>query len=175
MNSVLDDALERLRGMGPEARHGAPNHGPMAAEALVAIGCLDDVPRWVDDYRGELDPMPAARSPVTEETWHEALGVIHRVGDWQTFFVARLAEAPWQAVLGTEVVVPTLESNVRLKVPPGTQGGQRFRHTSTSWGTVRSLKYCPCRGNGARFLLQLLANQRRDCTRRLIPILCRPF
>jgi len=34
---------------------------------------------------------------------------------------------PWQAVLGTEVVVPTLESNVRLKVPPGTQGGQRFR------------------------------------------------
>src|SRR5499427_7643167 len=34
---------------------------------------------------------------------------------------------PSQAVLGTEVVVPTLESNVRLKVPPGTQGGQRFR------------------------------------------------
>ena len=34
---------------------------------------------------------------------------------------------PWQAVLGTEVVVPTLESNVRLKVPPGTQCGQRFR------------------------------------------------
>src|SRR5215813_14035752 len=98
MNSVLDDALERLRGMGPEARHGAPNHGPMAAEALVALGCLDEVPRWVDDYRGELDPMPAARSPVTEETWHEALGVIRRVGDWQTFFVARLAEAPWQMV-----------------------------------------------------------------------------
>ncbi|HEY6204892.1 MAG TPA: J domain-containing protein [Chthoniobacterales bacterium] len=35
--------------------------------------------------------------------------------------------APWQAVLGTELKVPTLEGNVRLKVPPGTQGGQRFR------------------------------------------------
>src|ERR1044072_2505455 len=35
--------------------------------------------------------------------------------------------APWQAVLGTELKVPTLERNVRLKVPPGTQGGQRFR------------------------------------------------
>jgi curved DNA-binding protein len=35
--------------------------------------------------------------------------------------------APWQAVLGTELVVPTLEGNVRLKIPPGTQGGQRFR------------------------------------------------
>ena len=34
---------------------------------------------------------------------------------------------PWQAVLGSELVVPTLEGNVRLKIPPGTQGGQRFR------------------------------------------------
>jgi curved DNA-binding protein len=35
--------------------------------------------------------------------------------------------APWQAVLGTELKVPTLEGNVRLKIPPGTHGGQRFR------------------------------------------------
>ncbi len=35
--------------------------------------------------------------------------------------------APWQAVLGTELRVPTLEGSVRLKIPPGTQGGQRFR------------------------------------------------
>jgi curved DNA-binding protein len=35
--------------------------------------------------------------------------------------------APWQAVLGAELTVPTLEVNVRLKVPPGTQSGQRFR------------------------------------------------
>jgi hypothetical protein len=97
-NSVLDDALERLRGMGPEAVHGAPNHGPMAAEALIALGCLDEVPRWVDDYRRELGPMPQARSPVTESTWQEALGAIHRIGDWQTFFVTQLAEAPWQTV-----------------------------------------------------------------------------
>src|SRR3954471_16907933 len=34
---------------------------------------------------------------------------------------------PWQAVLGDEPEVPTLEGNVRLKLPPGTQGGQRFR------------------------------------------------
>jgi curved DNA-binding protein len=35
--------------------------------------------------------------------------------------------APWQAVLGTELKVPTLEGSVRLKIPLGTQGGQRFR------------------------------------------------
>ena len=34
---------------------------------------------------------------------------------------------PWQAVLGSELLVPTLEGNVRLKIPPGTQSGQRFR------------------------------------------------
>jgi curved DNA-binding protein len=35
--------------------------------------------------------------------------------------------APWQAVLGDQLIVPTLEGNARLKMPPGTQGGQRFR------------------------------------------------
>jgi curved DNA-binding protein len=35
--------------------------------------------------------------------------------------------APWQAVLGDQIIVPTLEGSARLKLPPGTQGGQRFR------------------------------------------------
>ena len=35
--------------------------------------------------------------------------------------------APWQAALGDQIIVPTLEGNARLKLPPGTQGGQRFR------------------------------------------------
>lgn len=35
--------------------------------------------------------------------------------------------APWQAVLGDQLMVPTLEGDVRLKLPAGTQGGQRFR------------------------------------------------
>ncbi len=35
--------------------------------------------------------------------------------------------APWQAVLGSELQVPTLEGKVRLKIPSGTEGGQRFR------------------------------------------------
>jgi curved DNA-binding protein len=34
---------------------------------------------------------------------------------------------PWQAVLGGELLVPTLEGKVRLKIPAGTQGRQRFR------------------------------------------------
>ncbi|HEX8280744.1 MAG TPA: J domain-containing protein [Chthoniobacterales bacterium] len=41
--------------------------------------------------------------------------------------VHELEIAPWQAVLGAEVQVPTLEETRRLKIPAGTQGGQRFR------------------------------------------------
>jgi len=37
MNSVLDDALERLRHTGPEVADGAPNHGPMAARIPFEI------------------------------------------------------------------------------------------------------------------------------------------
>jgi curved DNA-binding protein len=34
---------------------------------------------------------------------------------------------PWQAVLGTDLKIPTLEGDVKLKIPPGTRSGQRFR------------------------------------------------
>ena len=35
--------------------------------------------------------------------------------------------APWAAVLGTDVQVPTLESPVTMKIPAGTQSGQTLR------------------------------------------------
>ena len=34
---------------------------------------------------------------------------------------------PWLAVLGGEVEVPTMKGHARIKIPPGTQSGQRFR------------------------------------------------
>ena len=35
--------------------------------------------------------------------------------------------APWEAVIGASVSVPTLEGAVSIKIPPGTQSGQRLR------------------------------------------------
>lgn len=35
--------------------------------------------------------------------------------------------APWEAVLGTEVLVPTLTSRIKLRIPPGTNNGQQLR------------------------------------------------
>ena len=35
--------------------------------------------------------------------------------------------APWEAILGTKIPVPTLREQVSIKIPPGTQGGQKLR------------------------------------------------
>jgi curved DNA-binding protein len=35
--------------------------------------------------------------------------------------------APWEAVLGASVSVPTLGAHVNIKIPPGTQNGQKLR------------------------------------------------
>jgi curved DNA-binding protein len=38
-----------------------------------------------------------------------------------------LAVAPWEAVLGAEVVVSTLDGSIKLRVPPGTEPGRQLR------------------------------------------------
>ena len=58
--------------------------------------------------------------------------------------------APWQAALGTELQVPTLEGAVRLKIPAGTQVGQRFRLRERGLPTA----------SGSRGDLYVLANIR---------------
>ena len=35
--------------------------------------------------------------------------------------------SPWDAVLGTKVVVSTLQDRVSVKIPPGTNSGQQLR------------------------------------------------
>jgi hypothetical protein len=99
MKAYFDEALERLRGAGSEVAGGhTPNHGPMAAEALVALGHNDVVVAWADRYRRKLDAMPPPSSPVTAGDWAQAVGAIDRFGDWVVFFREQLAEAPWRVV-----------------------------------------------------------------------------
>jgi curved DNA-binding protein len=35
--------------------------------------------------------------------------------------------APWEAVLGAEVVVPTLDGSIKLRIPAGAENGQQLR------------------------------------------------
>ena len=58
--------------------------------------------------------------------------------------------APWEAVLGATVQVPTLGGDVRLKVPPGTHAGQQLRIAD------RGLPK-PSRGAGNLFVIVQIA------------------
>lgn len=41
--------------------------------------------------------------------------------------ITQLPLAPWELALGAEVAVPTLTGRINLKVPAGSQNGQRMR------------------------------------------------
>ena len=47
------------------------------------------------------------------------------VEDHNLLYEAELA--PWEAVLGASISVPTLNGRVNIKIPPGTQNGQKLR------------------------------------------------
>ena len=48
-----------------------------------------------------------------------------KVEDHNLIYEAEVA--PWEAVLGASISVPTLNGHVNIKVPPGTQNGQKLR------------------------------------------------
>lgn len=101
--SAFDEALDMLSATGPEYAGGLANHGPMAAEAICAMGRGDEVVRWVERYRKSLEPHPALRERITAANWRQALGDYQRAADWTAFFDAQLGNAPWREVLDTWV------------------------------------------------------------------------
>jgi hypothetical protein len=104
MSTVIDEALELLAGSGPEFSFGKlrlSNHGPMAAEALIALGRDGEVIPWVERYKRRLEGAPEPGKPIAGGDWREALGDLRRVADWTVFFDHELAEAPWPQVLDT--------------------------------------------------------------------------
>lgn len=93
---VMEQALEMMARLAPLS-----NHGPMAAEALVALGRADSVVAFVEAYKKRFTSnYPATRQPVTRENWRAALGDGDRVADWTGFFNRELQEAAWPHVLG---------------------------------------------------------------------------
>lgn len=98
----MDQALSMLGGCGPEfGGIGLSNHGPMAAEALVALGRGDAVEDWVEKYRKRLDQRPPNVERIDPANWQLALGRFERVSDWEDFFAAEIDSAPWREVLDT--------------------------------------------------------------------------
>lgn len=96
---ILDEALRRLHGSGPERLGRLTNHAPMAVEALAAHGHAGAVHRWLDLYASRLEEFPPGVEPITAANWRSALGDPRRVADWIDHFDREIAERPWRDVL----------------------------------------------------------------------------
>jgi len=59
---VLDETYTRMHATGPEFEGWLSNHGPMAADALIRLGCGEEVEAWV--YASRLSPGRSASAPV---------------------------------------------------------------------------------------------------------------
>jgi hypothetical protein len=95
----MDEALSMLSACGPDLTNGLTNHGPMAAEALCALGRPDAVVPWVERYRAGIAPWPPAGERIARGDWRRALGEPRRATDWRAFFAEELAAGPWREVL----------------------------------------------------------------------------
>jgi hypothetical protein len=171
-DQALEDALELLAPTGPEYDGRLANHGPMAAEALVALERPDSVVPWVERYRRRLREHPSASRAIEEKDWRAALGDGGRIGDWIAFFQAKIAEDSWRTVLGrwTERLAPgiiaaafhgvirtahAVRSLDRAETPP------RRRELAEGLGywaaTYNALPESPDRGAPGRFPSQAIA------------------
>jgi len=99
MTGILDEALQRLHGTGPEHDGWLSNHGPMAAEALVRHGHEAEVHGWLDAYERRLEEAPRDIAPIPPDEWREFLGDPVRTGDWLAFFDRATRTEPWRDVL----------------------------------------------------------------------------
>jgi hypothetical protein len=99
MHATIDEVLDILHRTGPDLVGGNSNHGPMATEALFALGRPDAVLPWIEGYKSRFQDHPPTRNPLSPGDWQASLGDRSRVADWVAFFDRELAEAPWQAVL----------------------------------------------------------------------------
>ena len=101
MGDTLDEVLPRFAACGPEFGQGLSNHGPMAAEALVALGREDAVEGWSAWYAPRLAEQPRAIAPIGPSEWQEALGDVKRAADWSAFFHRELADGDWRGAVRT--------------------------------------------------------------------------
>lgn len=102
----MNDALDRLTGVGFDQVGGFPSHATMGAEALAALGCYDQVAGWVEwnkGYRAYNDqPVPTAVIVADDEDdWRPALGASRRAADWTALFEREIAGHGWRGALAT--------------------------------------------------------------------------
>jgi len=88
----LDEALALVSQRGPEFGGGLSNHGPMACEALVAMGRPASAVPFATKYARRLDAHPSERSRLSDADLRGAFGHPDRSGDLIAFFGRKIDE-----------------------------------------------------------------------------------
>jgi hypothetical protein len=102
---ALDEAFDRMAHSGFELPNGFVNHGPMACEALAALGCDEEIDGWARRFARAAGTAVDAAAPVDFE-WREALGDYHKLPEWIGHFERTIDDDGWSAVV--EAWVPRL-------------------------------------------------------------------
>jgi hypothetical protein len=95
---ALDEAFARMAASGFEFANGFVNHGPMACEALAALGCDDDIAPWALRF---ASPGGTAVEPELSAgfEWRDALGDYRRLPEWIGHFERAITDHGWSAVV----------------------------------------------------------------------------
>jgi hypothetical protein len=101
-DSDLDQALEKFQERDLEWGAGLANHGPMAAEALCALGHPALLEGLVDVYAPRLSPLRVG-APIAVGDRTVALGDPARLPDWVATFERACATGPWRELLADEL------------------------------------------------------------------------
>ena len=113
-SAVLDEAFDRLAGSDFELPNGFVNHGPMACEALDALGLDDQIGDWSRRFAEMVGagPRPEAPSSFSGSGWIDALGDYQRLPEWIGHFEQSLDGQDWRSVVGEWVprLVPGLRA-----------------------------------------------------------------
>jgi hypothetical protein len=106
--AVLDEAYDRLARTDFELPNGFVNHGPMAVEALDALGLDDYVDGWARRFARMTaeGPEPAAPVSFAGGGWQDGLGDYRLLPEWIGLFDRDIALEGWAAVV--ELWVPRL-------------------------------------------------------------------
>lgn len=102
LDSDLDAALARFQQADLEWGGGLANHGPMAAEALCALGHSALIDGLVDVYAPRVPPLRVGEPiPVSERL--AARGDPARLPDWVATFDGEIVRRPWRELLAREL------------------------------------------------------------------------
>ncbi len=123
--AALDEALVVLERYAPEYGGGLANHGPMAVEALSAMGRPESITSWVEKYRQSLRPRRKPGERIDGVRWHSALGDYSRVSDWGAFFEDELRDRSWREEL--RLWLPRLTPGI---IAAATHGPIRVSHAA---------------------------------------------